>query len=100
MADSRLARRLGCTDGQVWTLGIVVALALTLVPATFPAGLRPQGDTLTLPAADGAAPVVVVNTPIPFTAVAPVLGLLPPIPLPGTIGVLGSQSGEPTSTST
>ena len=89
MAESRLASKLGCTDGQVWTLGLALALAVALVPATFPAGLRPKGDTVVLPAAladpvtapVAVPPVVVAPAPAPAPLAFP--GVLPPIPLPG-----------------
>ena len=85
-----MARALGCTDGQVWTLGIVVALAVVLVPATLPAGLRPRGDTVLVPtpaAPSGRGPLVVAlpaPTPAPTAAPPdlPSVGVLPPLPLP------------------
>ena len=103
MADSRLARRLGCTDGQVWTLGIAVVLAGALIPATFPAGLRPQGDTVLLPAPALAvvagSPVVAAAPPaaVPISLPPPALGVLPPIPLPGVVAVPVEPSPSPAS---
>jgi hypothetical protein len=87
-----VARALGCSDGQVWTLGLTVAVAVALVTATLPAGLRPKGDTVLLPppppaAVTGAAPQIAPPVAVPPAASValppPALGVLPPLPLPG-----------------
>lgn len=91
---NRLATALGCTDGQVWTLGISLAVAVSLLPATLPAGLHPLGDPtaaaqpfgLTAPVVPSApASAGPSSHPVPSLTPAPVAvapGVLPPIPLP------------------
>lgn len=81
MADTRAARVLGCTDGQVWTLGLTIVVAAVLLPATLPAGLRPHGDVVIRIASAPAAAGPLAPAPGPV-ALPPVPGVLPPIPLP------------------
>lgn len=75
-----LARRLGCSEGHVWTLGLTLLLTIALVPATFPAGLRPRGDTTAAVALQ--SPNLVAPAPGAPLGAAPSPALLPPIPLP------------------
>jgi hypothetical protein len=76
--EGRIATRLGCTDGQVWTLGLVLAVSIGLVPATFPAGLRPHGD--------------VVQAALPEPSALPAL---PAIPLPGAAAPPAAPAPQP-----
>lgn len=97
MPEGRIATRLGCTDGQVWTLGLVLVVSIGLVPVTFPSGLRPHGDVVqaALPQrsalSDAPAPVVVAPPP---ASAPPGTLVLPAIPRPGAAALSAAPAPQ------